>query len=121
MEKKTIAKTNRTLVTVVLHFSKEKYQLRIEPPEGLKPEHRVPSLRSDSQQLHEISAQDRFLFGIIQECRPKYEVHRDGPVVRYIRTINNLADTDFSDEMPQSLFAENHGVHKDLLLEILSR
>src|ERR1700704_5366937 len=78
-------------------------------------------LRSNSQELDQGSAQNCLLFGVLQEWRTYNEVDRGGPVIRCVGPINDLADTEFSNQMSQTFFAKNHGIDEDLLLEIFVR
>src|SRR6185295_19351661 len=52
--------------------------------------------------------------------RPENEVHRNGPVVRNVRAVNDLADAEFRDETPQAFFSEAHRIDEDLLLEVFA-
>src|SRR5947207_5148437 len=73
------------------------------------------------QQLTEVPAQDGFLFRVLQERCSKNEVHGHGPVVGNVRAVDDLADAEFRDEMPQAFFREDHRIDKDLLLEVFAR
>ncbi len=69
------------------------------------------------EQFDRVSSEDRFLVGIAQERGVEHEIDAYGPVERIVRPINHVTDADFSDQMSQTLLAENHCVYVELFPE----
>ena len=78
-------------------------------------------ISSDSQELHRVAAEDRFLVGVAEERRVQDQIDVDRPVEGDVGPIHDLADAHFRDQMAQPLFGEDHRVDEELPLEIFAR
>src|SRR5215813_14962819 len=77
--------------------------------------------RCNAKQFDQISAEDGFLFSIVQESGVEDEIDADRPVIGIVGPIDDVTDADFSNQMPQPLLVKNHRVDIKLVLEILTR